>query len=118
MWIMTNQAFLSIVDPDAPYGGGMGPQGDKLLVRARIEGDIERVFPGAAVKRTPERDYLFRAMIPREQVAAVIAKEVGDIGYSNFKGSVQENDRHDAYASVWGVMFRLQKALAGRRRAR
>ena len=51
MWIFMKDAFLSIVDK--------GGDGSTLLVRGRHAGDIERVFPGAKVERTPARDYLF-----------------------------------------------------------
>lgn len=103
MWVCLNNAFLSIVEPDRKSG-------DKLLVRARRKGDIERVFPGIAVKRTPERDYLFRALISRERVAEAIANEVRGIDYGNFKASVRDKPLHDAYASVWSIMARQQES--------
>lgn len=118
MWVMLNNSFLSIVDPEADYHGKGGPVGDKLLVRARLAGDIEAVFPGAAVKETPERDYRFRAMIDRGEVAEAMAQKVRGIHYSNFKGSVKDHARHDAYADVWGIMYRLQKWGARIRKSR
>lgn len=108
MWIMLNNAFLSIVDPAAAYGGG-GPRSNVLLVRARLPGDIEAVFPLAAVTKTPNRDYLYRATVSREDVKLAMAAEVERIDYSNFKGSVPERARHDAYADCWTVMNRLQR---------
>ncbi|CAB5220232.1 hypothetical protein UFOVP233_24 [uncultured Caudovirales phage] len=108
MWIFLNNAFLSVVDPEAAYDGMSGPIGDKLLVRARIDGDIEAVFPQAKVTETPHRDYRFRALVSRHMVALAMAKAVNQIGYSNFKGSVPEKARHDAYSGVWGVMYREQ----------
>ena len=55
MWLCLNNAFLSIVDKDcAP---------DELLVRARRDGDIERVFPKAEVEVTLGNDYRCRARI-------------------------------------------------------
>ena len=108
MWIFLQNSFLSIVDPEASYDGSSGPIGDKLLVRARIDGDIEAVFPKAKVIETPHRDYRFRALISRHMVALAMAKAVNQIGASNFKGSVPEKARHDAYAGVWNVMYREQ----------
>lgn len=100
MWVCLNRSFLSIVNqPDNK---------DVLLVRARRKGDIQKVFPGAKVKRTPERDYLYRAVIPRTEVARAIADEVVNINYGNFKASVRDNRLHDAYSSVWTIMSRLQ----------
>ena len=101
MWLCLNNAFLSIVEPPKA--------GDKLLVRARRKGDIERIFPSATVERTPGRDYLWRAFINREQVAQVIAQHVAAIDYGNFKDSVRDNKLHDAYARFWGIMANLQE---------
>lgn len=100
MWICLNNAFLSIVtDPESP---------DMLLVRARRPGDIELVFPDAEVARRPGRDYLYRASIHRDEVAATIACCVLKITYPNFKDSVRNAELHDAYARVWGVMASTQ----------
>ena len=60
MWIMTNNAYLSIVSKDC------GPA--ELLVRARRAGDIEKVFPNAKVTRQTDSDYLYRAVLPRDVV--------------------------------------------------
>jgi len=110
-WIFLNDAFLSIVDPLAPllYGKGLPHKGGVLLVRSRTQGDIERVFPGAQVEETPHRDYRFRTTLPRAVVAAAIAERIMDATYGNFKSSVKENDRHDAYLGVWSVMNRWQQ---------
>ena len=100
MWICLNNAFLSIVtDPESP---------DTLLVRARRPGDIESVFPDAKVARRPGRDYLYRASINRDEVAATIACAALKINYPNFKDSVRNAELHDAYARVWGVMANIQ----------
>lgn len=100
MWIFMNDAFLSIVaDPKEP---------DRLIVRARAKGDIQRVFNRARVTETPHRDYAFRAFIPRKVVAAAISHRLHDITATNFKDSVKEQDRHDAYLSVWSAMMRFQ----------
>jgi hypothetical protein len=109
MWIFLNNSFLSVIDPKAKYTGGGGPVSSTLLVRSRIKGDIEAVFPKAIVTETPDRDYRFRASIPREKVAEAMLDAVNGIDYSNFKGSVPDKARHDAYAGVWGVMHREQE---------
>ena len=118
MWIFLNNAFLSVVDPKAPYSGGKGPVSRDLLVRARLKGDIEAVFPTAKVQETPDRDYRFRALLPREVVAEAMLDAVNDLDYGNFKGSVPEKARHDAYAGVWGVMHREQERRAPKARPR
>lgn len=101
MWIFLNEAFLSIVDK--------GGDGTTLLVRARREGDIERVFPKAKVELTPHNDYRFRARIDRESVALAMAEVVRAITYGNFKGSVHERERHDAYMDAWSAMRNFQR---------
>lgn len=103
MWICHNKAFVSIVQPDP-----RDVTGDKLLVRSRRPGDIKKLFPTATVKKTPGRDYLFRAFIDRAEVANVIAQALLAIGYGNFKASVADDDLHRAYNQVWSVMSRLQ----------
>ena len=103
MWICHNKAFVSIVQPDP-----RDVTGDKLLVRSRRPGDIKKLFPTATVKKTPGRDYLFRAFIDRAEVSAVVAQSVMDISYGNFKNSVADDRLHGAYSQVWSVMSRLQ----------
>ena len=104
MWIFMHDAMLSIVTT---------PKNDHLLtVRARAKGDIERVFERAKVTHTPERDYAYRAFIPRKIVAAVLSKRIHDIDTPNFKNAVKEDDRHDAYAGVWSCMMRFQTERA------
>ena len=102
MWVMLNKAFLSIVSPSA--------RSPTLDVRARARGDIERVFPGAKVICLPNRDYAFRAHLPRNDVAKAIEREVAGIRYPNFKGSTVQNDRHDAYVRCWQAMADFQES--------
>ena len=54
MWLFTSKTFLSVVaDKDQP-------DGPKLLVRSRVQGDIEEIFPEADVKENSNGDYRFR----------------------------------------------------------
>lgn len=109
MWIMLNTGFLSIVDKSKVA--------HCLLVRARRAGEIEAVFPAAQVRKGEGTDYLFRADIPRADVATAIAREVMNITYGNFKGSVLDDARHDAYMGVWTVMMDYQRGRYDRTRA-
>ncbi len=102
MWIFLSDSYLSIVDK--------GDQsGTTLLVRARHAGDIERVFPDAKVQTGGGTDYRYRARIDREHVAQAIAGEIRGTSYENFKGSVTDRQRHDAYLGCWHEMFRYQQ---------
>jgi hypothetical protein len=102
MWIMLSDAFLSIVRKDAPPG--------HLLVRARRPGDIEKVFGRRSVRvdRDDRGDYLYRARVPEDEVARVLAREVHAIDYPNFKDSVGDAELHAAYLRVWAAMAETQ----------
>jgi hypothetical protein len=51
MWLFTSNSFVSVVaDRD-------DTQSSLLLVRARIKGDIDQLFPDAEVMETPLTDY-------------------------------------------------------------
>lgn len=111
MWLFLNNAFLSIVDEVAAKGGYRARlKGTALLVRSRKAGHIESVF-GADVKvtRTPDRDYLYRAVIQRGVVEDAIMKAIAAIDYGNFKNSVREKALHDAYSDCWFVMNDYQR---------
>ena len=68
MWIMTNSGFLSVV--------AHRDQPNDLLVRARRKGEIETIFPGADISRTPDADYLYRSVISRTEVSSVLARQI------------------------------------------
>jgi hypothetical protein len=98
---MFNDSFLSIVKKDCPE--------DSLLVRARRPGDIEKVFGRRTkVTRTTDADYLYRAVVPRDEVVRAMEREVLRVDYGNFKDSVADKDLHDAYMRVWTAMAQVQ----------
>lgn len=101
MWIMLNNAFVSIVSKDC--------KPTELLVRARRKGDIQRVFgKGVKVTRYTKSDYLYRAVVSRKAVATALAKEVERVDYPNFKNSVKDDKLHNAYLRVWTAMADVQ----------
>ena len=110
MWIFTDISFVSIVRPK----NGKGRK-DPLVVRGRVKGDIEALFPKAKVRVTPARDYLYRAVVSRKVVAEVLAKKIMDIDYDNYKDAITDKakDRHDAYLRVWWELMNLQRGRAG-----
>lgn len=102
MWLMTNKTFVSIVEHrDDP---------NLLCVRGRFKGDVDRFLGKACETETPGADYRFRAVAPRDEVSSALLISALGIDYPNFKDSVREKWRHDAYLEVWGVMWREQKA--------
>lgn len=108
MWIMTSNAFLSVVDKSSEKGC--------LLVRSRAPKHIKNVFPDANVRETFGTDYRYRADIPRADVAAAVVQQIEAIDYSNFKDSVREKRYHDALMGVWHEMAELQPGGAYARR--
>ncbi len=98
MWIFQNDSFLSVVEHrDQP---GM------LLVRSRVEGDIQKVFPAVEVFQIGDADYRYRAIVSRDDLKAALAAAVDGIDYPNFKNSIAKEDvkRKQAYLSVWTAM--------------
>jgi hypothetical protein len=100
MWIFTSKSFISIVQKPGDT--------DMLTVRARINGDIEQIFPGAMVEANKGTDYKYRAKVPRESVAKALHDQVMSVNYPNFKSTVKERKRHDGYMGTWSAMYRLQ----------
>lgn len=110
MWVFLNHAMLSVV--------AHRTKPDHLLVRARLKGDLQRAFPGVKVQRTPDADYLYRAVVPRWAVAQVLADQVSAIDYPNFKGSIggagadpHAATRSRAYHRCWDAMMDAQVGL-------
>ena len=101
MWIQFNNAFLSIVENR--YNKL------ELLVRARVKGDIEKIFPEADVFEDDNADYKYRAFISKAKVAARMMLKMTEINYDNFKSSVKEIARKNAYSNVWVELRKLQK---------
>ena len=101
MWIQFNNAFLSVVENrDNKL---------ELLVRARIKGDIEKIFPEADVFEDDNADYKYRAFISKAKVAARMMLKMTEINYDNFKNSVNETDRKKTYSNIWLELRKLQK---------
>src|SRR6516164_8434277 len=103
MWIFLHDAFLSIVEPQPKIIGAA-----HLMVRARVRGDIERVFPGVEVIEGGGTDYPFRSILPRGHIAEALVQRLMGIDYNNFKNSVEGAHRHDAYLDVWAASIKLE----------
>lgn len=105
MWIFTNDAFVSVVaDP---------LDSARVLVRGRVVGDVLRFMAPAFISGLTEdkvsgTDYAVRASVLRSDFTDALAAHADCVTYKNFKSSVEEAARHDAYMGVWHVMHRLQ----------
>lgn len=103
MWIFTSHSFLSIVaDRNNP---------SRRLVRARCKGDIETVFPDAAVFEDLDADYRYRAYLDASEVEAQIGHLIRRMNYHNFKHSIPDKkpEYQSACLAVWATMKQLQK---------
>ena len=98
MWIGHLEGWLSIVKHRVEDG--------MLLVRARESSHIGHLWPHAYVEYTPEADYQYRAVISVDEVADVVADQVVNIGYDNFKSHVTEPRLSRAFSQVWATMLR------------
>lgn len=108
MWLFTSNTFVSVVaDRD-------DTQSPRLLVRARIEGDIDQLFPDAEVMETPLADYRYRAWVDRQAVSNAFKKQVEGLTYTNFKNSVKDKERLRPFMNVWQAMFDQQEAVIRR----
>lgn len=96
MWLFTRKGFVSIVAQRED------PAGD-LLVRARLAGHIEALFPEIKVEETPLADYRFRALVDRDDVFTAVVDELAGLDYPNFKNSLDplESDYQRFASRVW-----------------
>ncbi len=106
MWIFTKNGFFSAVEH-------LGRPGF-LLVRARFQGDLERLCAAHGVepdvRETPDADYRFRMDFARDAWAAIVRDEAAAIDYPNFKAAVHDGTPRDAaYMGCWGALRRGQE---------
>ena len=110
MWLITPTGFFSVVEKPADKTA------NTLTVRARVRADLESLrktyLPGLGkITESDSNDYRFRAIAPRGEVAAAMAKMIEELSYSNFKNEVakrQGSARAHLYHDVWDVLYRLQ----------
>lgn len=100
MWIFVRKAFLSVVRERG--------KPDHFRVRARLRGDIEAIFPEAAVHEMIGADYRFHATIAGTDFALALMREADAVNYDNFKASLEPGDRCRWYTNVWYAMKSAQ----------
>jgi hypothetical protein len=122
MWLFTKVGFFSAVqcNVETPHESKVFPKlkagavaTDFLSIRARVEGDLERLRGAYAPElgptiELPGRDYPYRAYISKEKFAEAMVRASLDIDYGNFKDMITREfgrARHDLYAKVWSVMY-------------
>ena len=111
MWLVTPIGFFSIVQKPGDKQNGT------LTVRSRVRSDLaalkQHYLPGLGpIQESHDTDYRFRAVAPRAEVSAAMARMVDGLDYSNFKsevGKTQGHKRASLYHKVWDVLYHLQK---------
>lgn len=108
MWIYMKDGFFSVIEhPDSKK---------HVLVRARVKGDIEKVFGNCttgSVQFTPDSDYRFRAAVSKAKFGSVLLSQSQLINYKNFKNAINDKERREYwYEQVWDTMVMMQDNLA------
>lgn len=105
MWIVMNDAFISIVQSTKNE--------NEVVVRARVAEDLANVWPEhkSDIIETSDSDYRYRLFLNKEHVAETIKDSILDIDYPNFKNSVKQTWRKNAYMKIWSVMYDVQESL-------
>ena len=107
MWVAMNDSFVSIVaDRNDPDG---------VVVRARKYEDLVAFEPFIENKiiESNDSDYRFRVFIQKRYAAEIMFEKTAEIDYDNFKNSVKEGWRKNAYMSIWTVMNKVQETFYG-----
>lgn len=104
MWICFNDGFVSAVD------NSYDRTGDTLKVRARRPEILKRLFPNLELIVTDNTDYRYRVIVSKAAFAEIVAANIKNISYDNFKDSVKDDELHDLYADFWTLHWRYQHA--------
>lgn len=109
MWVFCKNGFFSAVR----HRGNR----NMVHVRARFEGDLERLCfaHGVAprVEHTPGNDYPWRMDFGKQKWSNIMKKEAEAIDYENFKSAVHDGTKRDtAYMNCWWALRQQQDTVA------
>lgn len=106
MWLMRNDAFLSLVAHRTKPG--------TILVRARQQEHLQILREWlttqgvkASIRTEFPSDYPYRLEVSQVLMATFAYESVMGVDYDNFKNSVEDKPYHDALMKVWGAMRSL-----------
>lgn len=110
MWLFTKHGFFSAVQDN--YCNE-----DEVMVRARSKADLEALckalnIPATAIATTPQADYRQRLKLTKRQWSEYVAGAAQATNYPNFKDTVDDCPRHDAYMKCWEALYQWQEDLA------
>ena len=105
MWVFCKHGFFSAVEHRQKR--------DCVLLRARFEGDLERLQQAYGfdfkVEHTPLADYPYRTTISKDVWARIVGEIAIEIDYDNFKNSVHDGTSRDAaYMECWYALRKAQ----------
>lgn len=107
MWICFNNAFVSAVENTINK--------NYLMVRSRDRKHLENIFPNNVdeIYSVPKSDYAWRINVSKKEFADLVAKNIMNINYNNFKNSVEDEDLHDLYLKFWieGYYYQNYKSI-------
>ena len=107
MWIFSKEGFISVV--------AHRDDKDILLIRGRVKEDIEDIV-NEVEKITGNRpeiieliqaDYFYRIFISRSIFKKIMTSKIDGLTYDNFKSSIKDNERHNAYLDIWRIMYKF-----------
>lgn len=125
MWLQTKFGFYSVVEHTDDV--------HTVLIRARAREDLDNLcdladsvrrdyskgeavgIDHSAIQFTPNADYAYRIICPRQSWMEVSLRLMTEIDYGNFKNAVSERDpeRSHLYHRVWGVLYSIQNQAYG-----
>ena len=99
MWICSNNSYISAVEHwDDPT---------LVCIRGRRIEDVKNfIGEDCPITVMEKADYYARTVITKEFLKQLLAKQVDNIDYYNFKGSVEDEDLKHFYGEVWASSIR------------
>jgi hypothetical protein len=118
MWLFTRYGFYSIACAHRPDGS---PDPDAVMIRGRSLDHLENLqqrfatLAGVEILNSPQRDYRFRIIVPKDAWTAVVGELAAEQQWSNFKRETGRYQGREGAAyvralhEVWQVMADFQE---------
>jgi hypothetical protein len=118
MWLFTRYGFYSIACASKKDGS---IDSQTMMIRARDIDHLKRLqkrfqtIGDAEIVTTPDRDYHYRLIAPKDVWTAIVAELAQEQDWANFKNEAARYQGHTgsqyvrALHRVWGIMHDLQE---------